>query len=108
MKDQIKNKQGYSKKFKTPLVYNNMPTPLDLFEIKDKNNKSIVQVFINYWKHKYNVVKNLFNKNNDQQTTDIFKNVEQEEVFGKLVNVAAHMMMFIYLLKIQLILEKKI
>ncbi|CAE77576.1 ABC transporter ATP-binding protein [Mycoplasma mycoides] len=90
MKDQIKNKQGYSKKFKTPLVYNNMPTPLDLFEIKDKNNKSIVQVFINYWKHKYNVVKNLFNKNNDQQTTDIFKNVEQEEVFGKLVNVAAH------------------
>ncbi|WFQ92165.1 Vitamin B12 import ATP-binding protein BtuD [Mycoplasma feriruminatoris] len=88
MKTQIKNAQGYSKKFKTPLVYNNMPAPLDLFEIKE-NNKSFLQSFTNYWQHKINVIKNLFNKK-DQQSVDIFKDVEQEVVFGKLTNVAAH------------------
>nr|VZR75793.1 hypothetical protein MF5294_00826 [Mycoplasma feriruminatoris] len=56
MKTQIKNAQGYSKKFKTPLVYNNMPAPLDLFEIKE-NNKSFLQSFTNYWQHKINVIK---------------------------------------------------
>ncbi|KIM13662.1 ABC transporter ATP-binding protein [Mycoplasma capricolum] len=90
MKVEIKNAQGYSKKFKTPLVYNNMPIPLDLFEIKDKTNKSYLQSFINYWKNKLVIIKNLFNKSDEQQNVDVFKNVQQEEVFGKLVNVAAH------------------
>ncbi|AJK51139.1 ABC transporter ATP-binding protein [Mycoplasma capricolum] len=90
MKVEIKNAQGYSKKFKTPLVYNNMPIPLDLFEIKDKTNKSYLQSFINYWKNKLVIIKNLFNKSDKQQNVDVFKNVQQEEVFGKLVNVAAH------------------
>ncbi|WP_434324180.1 ABC transporter ATP-binding protein [Mycoplasma capricolum] len=90
MKVEIKNAQGYSKKFKTPLVYNNMPIPLDLFEIKDKTNKSYLQSFINYWKNKLVIIKNLFNKSEEQQNVDVFKNVQQEEVFGKLVNVAAH------------------
>ncbi|WP_434334486.1 ABC transporter ATP-binding protein [Mycoplasma capricolum subsp. capricolum] len=90
MKVEIKNAQGYSKKFKTPLVYNNMPIPLDLFEIKDKTNKSYLQSFINYWKNKLVIIKNLFNKSDEQQNIDVFKNVQQEEVFGKLVNVAAH------------------
>ncbi|WP_434328749.1 ABC transporter ATP-binding protein [Mycoplasma capricolum subsp. capricolum] len=90
MKVEIKNAQGYSKKFKTPLVYNNMPIPLDLFEIKDKTNKSYLQSFINYWKNKLVIIKNLFNKSDEQQSVDVFKNVQQEEVFGKLVNVAAH------------------
>ncbi|WP_434323858.1 ABC transporter ATP-binding protein [Mycoplasma capricolum] len=90
MKVEIKNAQGYSKKFKIPLVYNNMPIPLDLFEIKDKTNKSYLQSFINYWKNKLVIIKNLFNKSDEQQNVDVFKNVQQEEVFGKLVNVAAH------------------
>ncbi|WP_434335356.1 ABC transporter ATP-binding protein [Mycoplasma capricolum subsp. capricolum] len=90
MKVEIKNAQGYSKKFKTPLVYNNMPIPLDLFEIKDKTNKSYLQSFINYWKNKLVIIKNIFNKSDEQQNVDVFKNVQQEEVFGKLVNVAAH------------------
>ncbi|MCK8462045.1 ABC transporter ATP-binding protein [Mycoplasma capricolum subsp. capricolum] len=90
MKVEIKNAQGYSKKFKKPLVYNNMPIPLDLFEIKDKTNKSYLQSFINYWKNKLVIIKNLFNKSDEQQNVDVFKNVQQEEVFGKLVNVAAH------------------
>ncbi|WP_369024509.1 ABC transporter ATP-binding protein [Mycoplasma capricolum] len=90
MKVEIKNAQGYSKKFKTPLVYNNMPIPLDLFEIKDKTNKSYLQSFINYWKNKLVIIKNFFNKSDEQQNVDVFKNVQQEEVFGKLVNVAAH------------------
>ncbi|WP_434333073.1 ABC transporter ATP-binding protein [Mycoplasma capricolum] len=90
MKVEIKNAQGYSKKFKTPLVYNNMPIPLDLFEIKDKTNKSYLKSFINYWKNKLVIIKNLFNKSEEQQNVDVFKNVQQEEVFGKLVNVAAH------------------
>ncbi|WBX36696.1 ABC transporter ATP-binding protein [Mycoplasma capricolum] len=90
MKVEIKNAQGYSKKFKTPLVYNNMPIPLDLFEIKDKTNKSYLQSFINYWKNKLVIIKNLFNKSDEQQNVDVFKNVQQEEVFGRLVNVAAH------------------
>ncbi|KKW61703.1 ABC transporter ATP-binding protein [Mycoplasma capricolum] len=90
MKVEIKNVQGYSKKFKTPLVYNNMPIPLDLFEIKDKTNKSYLQSFINYWKNKLVIIKNFFNKSDEQQNVDVFKNVQQEEVFGKLVNVAAH------------------
>ncbi|KEZ20633.1 ABC transporter ATP-binding protein [Mycoplasma capricolum] len=90
MKVKIKNAQGYSKKFKMPLVYNNMPIPLDLFEIKDKTNKSYLQSFINYWKNKLVIIKNLFNKSDEQQNVDVFKNVQQEEVFGKLVNVAAH------------------
>ncbi|WP_029513276.1 ABC transporter ATP-binding protein [Mycoplasmopsis primatum] len=85
--DDIKNLQGYVKQFPRPIVYNNIPEPLDMMEIKNEKGKGFWRNFKDYWVQFGKKIHSLFGKN--KQEIDVFQGTKSEIVFGENTNIAA-------------------